>query len=151
MLPRLQREKTPAQKRQALNAAILGRLVEFVGDNELGARGVDELRSIMKFAEAKASVREIEIDPSLARGLVLLHRRDHGDQCQGSSGQSGWWWTLRQSGGHVSRATSVPACGFSLGLERIIVVMTEREMFPPQLGEFACGCDGQHLERRVGR
>jgi len=27
----------------------------------------------------------------------------------------------------------VPACGFSLGLERIIVVMTEREMFPPTL------------------
>jgi histidyl-tRNA synthetase len=25
----------------------------------------------------------------------------------------------------------VPACGFSLGLERIIVVMTERGMFPP--------------------
>ena len=24
----------------------------------------------------------------------------------------------------------VPACGFSLGLERIIVVMTERDMFP---------------------
>src|SRR5262245_62386087 len=24
----------------------------------------------------------------------------------------------------------VPACGFSLGLERIIVVMTERNMFP---------------------
>ena len=24
----------------------------------------------------------------------------------------------------------VPACGFSLGLERVIVVMTEREMFP---------------------
>jgi histidyl-tRNA synthetase len=27
----------------------------------------------------------------------------------------------------------VPACGFSLGLERIIVVMTEREMFPAEL------------------
>jgi histidyl-tRNA synthetase len=27
----------------------------------------------------------------------------------------------------------VPACGFSLGLERIIVVMTEREMFPTAL------------------
>ncbi|HEX8847787.1 MAG TPA: His/Gly/Thr/Pro-type tRNA ligase C-terminal domain-containing protein, partial [Pyrinomonadaceae bacterium] len=27
----------------------------------------------------------------------------------------------------------VPACGFSLGLERIIVVMTEREMFPQAL------------------
>jgi histidyl-tRNA synthetase len=28
---------------------------------------------------------------------------------------------------------NVPACGFSLGLERIIVVMAEREMFPPRL------------------
>ena len=28
---------------------------------------------------------------------------------------------------------SVPACGFSLGLERIIVVMTERQMFPATL------------------
>jgi histidyl-tRNA synthetase len=27
----------------------------------------------------------------------------------------------------------VPACGFSLGLERIIVVMTERDMFPVAL------------------
>jgi histidyl-tRNA synthetase len=27
----------------------------------------------------------------------------------------------------------VPACGFSLGLERIIVVMSEREMFPQEL------------------
>jgi histidyl-tRNA synthetase len=28
----------------------------------------------------------------------------------------------------------VPACGFSLGLERILVVMSEREMFPVQVG-----------------
>ncbi|HEX8738264.1 MAG TPA: His/Gly/Thr/Pro-type tRNA ligase C-terminal domain-containing protein, partial [Pyrinomonadaceae bacterium] len=27
----------------------------------------------------------------------------------------------------------IPACGFSLGLERIIVVMTERNMFPADL------------------
>jgi histidyl-tRNA synthetase len=25
----------------------------------------------------------------------------------------------------------IPACGFSLGLERILVVMSERDMFPP--------------------
>ena len=31
----------------------------------------------------------------------------------------------------------VPACGFSLGLERILVVMTEREMFPVQVGSSA--------------
>jgi histidyl-tRNA synthetase len=27
----------------------------------------------------------------------------------------------------------VPACGFSLGLERILVVMSERKMFPPEI------------------
>ncbi len=31
----------------------------------------------------------------------------------------------------------VPACGFSLGLERIIVVMTERNMFPEQIARGA--------------
>jgi histidyl-tRNA synthetase len=29
--------------------------------------------------------------------------------------------------------TDVPACGFSLGLERILVVMQERGMFPPHV------------------
>jgi histidyl-tRNA synthetase len=29
----------------------------------------------------------------------------------------------------------IPACGFSLGLERILVVMTERGMFPPGMQE----------------
>ena len=33
--------------------------------------------------------------------------------------------------------TEVPACGFSLGLERILVVMQERGMFPPEV-EQAC-------------
>ena len=28
---------------------------------------------------------------------------------------------------------NIPACGFSLGLERILVVMAERKMFPPTL------------------
>jgi histidyl-tRNA synthetase len=27
----------------------------------------------------------------------------------------------------------IPACGFSLGLERILVVMNEKDMFPPRL------------------
>jgi histidyl-tRNA synthetase len=29
----------------------------------------------------------------------------------------------------------IPACGFSLGLERILVVMDERQMFPPEIAE----------------
>ena len=121
-----------AKKRSALNAAILGRLVEFVGDNELGARGVDELHSIIEFAEAEGIGARIEIDPSLARGLsyytgaiMEINVKD----LPGSLGGGGRYDNLvGMFLGH-----DVPACGFSLGLERIIVVMTERGMFPPQL------------------
>ena len=120
------------QKQQALNAAIVGRLIEFIGDNELGARGVDELRSIMKFAEAEGIGERVEIDPSLARGLsyytgaiMEINVKD----LPGSLGGGGRYDNLVG----MFSGTAVPACGFSLGLERIIVVMTEREMFPPQL------------------
>ncbi|NMU46940.1 histidine--tRNA ligase, partial [Vibrio parahaemolyticus] len=34
----------------------------------------------------------------------------------------------------------IPACGFSLGLERILVVMDERKMFPPEI-ELAAPAD----------
>jgi histidyl-tRNA synthetase len=122
----------PAQKRRALNAAILGRLVEFVGDNELGARGVDELHAIVKFAEAEGIAARIEIDPSLARGLsyytgaiMEIKVRD----LPGSLGGGGRYDNLVG----MFLGDNVPACGFSLGLERIIVVMTERVMFPEAL------------------
>jgi histidyl-tRNA synthetase len=120
------------QKRAALNSAILGRLVEFLQGNELGARGVDELRSIVKFAEASGIASKIEIDPSLARGLsyytgaiMEINVKD----LPGSLGGGGRYDNLVAT----FLSDSVPACGFSLGLERIIVVMTERQMFPPQL------------------
>jgi histidyl-tRNA synthetase len=119
----------PTQKRKALNAAILGRLVEFVGDNEPGARGVDELSAIMKFADAEGIATRIEVDPTLARGLsyytgaiMEINVKD----LPGSLGGGGRYDNLVG----MFLGEDVPACGFSLGLERIIVVMTEREMFP---------------------
>src|SRR6266542_21368 len=118
-----------AQKRKALNAAILGRLVEFIGDNELGARGVDELSAIMKCAEGEGIGVRIEIDPTLARGLsyytgaiMEINVKD----LPGSLGGGGRYDNLVG----MFLGEDVPACGFSLGLERIIVVMSEREMFP---------------------
>ena len=122
----------PGQKRKALNSAILGRLVEFVGDNALGARGVDELRLIMEFAEAEGVGARIEIDPSLARGLsyytgaiMEINVKD----LPGSLGGGGRYDNLVG----MFLGSDVPACGFSLGLERIIVVMSERKMFPEGL------------------
>ena len=120
------------RKTDSLNAAVLGRLVEFVRDNEPAARGIDDLRSIMKFAGASGIAHRIKIDPSLARGLsyytgaiMEINVKD----LAGSLGGGGRYDNLVG----MFLGDEVPACGFSLGLERIIVVMTEREMFPPQL------------------
>jgi histidyl-tRNA synthetase len=115
-----------------LNAATLGRLVEFVGDHEAGARGVDELRSIISFAAASGASERIKIDPSLARGLSYYTgtiMEINVPDLAGSLGGGGRYDNLVG----MFSGQDVPACGFSLGLERIVVVMTEREMFPPAL------------------
>ena len=120
------------QPQQALNRAILGRIVEFVGDNELGSRGVAELQSILDFAEATPAAGRVKIDPSLARGLsyytgaiMEINVKD----LAGSLGGGGRYDNLVG----MFLGQDVPACGFSLGLERILVVMSEKEMFPPQV------------------
>jgi histidyl-tRNA synthetase len=116
----------------ALNAALLGRLVEFVGDHEAGARGIDELRSLIKYAEASGIAQRIRIDPSLARGLSYYTgtiMEINVPDLAGSLGGGGRYDNLVG----MFLGQDVPACGFSLGLERIIVVMTERGMFPESL------------------
>ena len=117
---------------EALNSATLGRLVEFVGDHETGARGIDELRSVIDFAVASNAGARIKIDPSLARGLSYYTgaiMEINVPDLAGSLGGGGRYDNLVG----MFSGQDVPACGFSLGLERIIVVMTEREMFPPAL------------------
>lgn len=119
------------QKQEALNSATVGRLVEFVR-HDSGAQGIEELRLILKYANAFGVASKIKIDPSLARGLsyytgaiIEINVRD----LAGSLGGGGRYDNLVG----MFLGKDVPACGFSLGLERIIVVMTEREMFPAAL------------------
>ena len=117
---------------QAFNKAVLGRIVEFVNDNELGAKGVDELQSIVDFAGAMGISNRLKIDPSLARGLsyytgaiMEINVKD----LAGSLGGGGRYDNLVG----MFLGQDIPACGFSLGLERILVVMDEREMFPARV------------------
>src|SRR6185503_3734940 len=118
---------------EAFNKAVLGRIVEFVKDNEQGAKGVDELQSIMEFADAMGIAKRIKIDPSLARGLsyytgaiMEINVKD----LAGSLGGGGRYDNLVG----MFLGQEVPACGLSLGMERILVVMNERNMFPEWLG-----------------
>src|SRR6266576_3133936 len=118
--------------RAAYNADVVGRLVEFVGPHEAGAKGVDELREILQFAKPSGVAQRIKLDPTLARGLayytgaiIEINVAD----LAGSLGGGGRYDNI--VGMFLGR--DIPACGFSLGLERIIVVMSEREMFPKEL------------------
>src|SRR3989475_2456019 len=118
--------------RAAYNADVLGRLVEFIGSHELGAGGVDDLRQILKFTSGSAGRPQIKLDPTLARGLayytgaiIEINVAD----LAGSLGGGGRYDNLVG----MFLGKDVPACGFSLGLERIIVVMSEREMFQAAL------------------
>jgi histidyl-tRNA synthetase len=98
----------------------------------MGAAGIDELRQILQFTKASGVEERIKLDPTLARGLayytgaiIEINVRD----LPGSLGGGGRYDSLVG----MFSGEDVPACGFSLGLERIIVVMTEREMFPPRV------------------
>ena len=124
--------KEAGDGRAAYNADVLGRLVEFIGSHELGAGGVDDLRQILKFTSGSAVRPQIKLDPTLARGLayytgaiIEINVAD----LAGSLGGGGRYDNLVG----MFLGKDIPACGFSLGLERIIVVMSEREMFPKEL------------------
>jgi len=118
---------------QAFNKAVLGRIVEFVKDNELGAKGVAELQSILDYAETMGISNRLKIDPTLARGLsyytgaiMEINVKD----LPGSLAGGGRYDNLVG----MFLGQDIPACGFSLGLERILVVMSERNMFPASVG-----------------
>ena len=112
-------------EQQPLNAAILGRLLEFVGDHEAGARGVDELRQIIEFANASGAGTKIKIDPSLARGLSYYTgaiMEINVPDLAGSLGGGGRYDNL-----WAFFPVKCPRACFSLALDAISSWMTERE------------------------
>ncbi|HEX3085926.1 MAG TPA: His/Gly/Thr/Pro-type tRNA ligase C-terminal domain-containing protein, partial [Pyrinomonadaceae bacterium] len=116
---------------QFLNDHILERIAEV--DHQVDAKqGAKELNEIRNLARA-AGVSEgrLRITANLARGLsyytgAIMEISVNGI---GSLGGGGRYDNLVG----MFLGKDVPACGFSLGLERIIVVMSEREMFPAEL------------------
>ena len=106
------------------------RLREFVRGHDAGAAAVGALDTIIQLSDGTPARGRIRVDPSLARGLSYYTgaiMEVAVPDLAGSLGGGGRYDNL--VGMFLGR--DVPACGFSLGLERIIVVMSERNMFPP--------------------
>ena len=112
----------------AVNNEVLRLTRERIHAHPAGMAGLDNLTEIVRLCGGTSAARHVLLDTSLARGLsyytgAIMEIAVEGI---GSLGGGGRYDNL--VGMFLGR--DVPACGFSLGLERIIVVMTEREMFP---------------------
>lgn len=112
-----------------VNRTIVSNLINIVSNEVL-----TDVGHILTFA----GDCPVQLDPSLARGLsyytgaifeIVLTDGDFA----GSIGGGGRYDGLIGMFGKEQ----IPACGFSLGLERILVVMDERGMFPPEIAESA--------------
>ncbi|QQS42959.1 MAG: histidine--tRNA ligase [Acidobacteriota bacterium] len=110
-------------------AATMDDLEDLVSASMTGAEGAKDLEEICRLA---STYRRIVLDPTLARGLsyytgAIFEIRV--SDLAGSLGGGGRYDGLIGMFGKED----IPACGFSLGLERILFVMEERGMFPADL------------------
>ena len=92
---------------------------------------MDELEEILSLTASTTAAGRVRIDPSLARGLsyytgaiMEIVVPDLAGSLAGGGRYDGLIGMFL--------GEEVPACGISLGLERILVVMGERGMFPAE-------------------
>ena len=100
--------------------------------DEAGIAAFENLEAVFAHALGTSAAAHLGFDPSLARGLSYYTgaiMEIAVPDLAGSLGGGGRYDNLVG----MFLGQSVPACGFSLGLERILVVMGERGMFPPNL------------------
>ncbi|MCA1624395.1 MAG: histidine--tRNA ligase [Acidobacteria bacterium] len=113
----------------SINNASLDYLSGFIRNSN---NGVSEIRNILALVSGTSAAGNIKVDLSLARGLSYYTGaifEINVPDLAGSLGGGGRYDGLIGMFGKEQ----IPACGFSLGLERILVVMDERGMFPAEL------------------
>jgi histidyl-tRNA synthetase len=107
-------------------------LSDLLEESEEGSRGVAELKKVVAFSQGGPAEPHLSVDPYLARGLSYYTGPIFEIEFPGLSGSGGAGGRYDNLIGMFSNQT-IPACGFSLGLERILLIMEERDMFPAQL------------------
>jgi histidyl-tRNA synthetase len=130
------KEKALEGLRRAMDAPELKRLSERTAQaalkglkDALDPPAESDVDEILRLCENTPAAGKVVFDRFLARGLSYYTgaiMEITVPDLAGSLGGGGRYDNL--VGMFLGR--DVPACGFSLGLERVIVVMTERKMFP---------------------
>ncbi len=116
--------------KDADNSRILEKLLTFIGNHEKGAKSVEQISQILGLSKLKS----LRIDASLARGLSYYTGaifEVNVPDLAGSIASGGRYDGLIGMFGKEQ----IPAVGFSLGLERILLIMEERGMFPKELSD----------------
>jgi histidyl-tRNA synthetase len=115
------------------NDSLRGRSIMLENEAESRAlAALENLAAVVNLTAGTSAASRIRVDWSLARGLSYYTgaiMEINVPDLAGSLGGGGRYDNL--VGMFLDQ--SVPACGFSLGLERILVVMGERGMFPPSV------------------
>ncbi len=132
----IEREKSKfansSEHRKFLNETSVNILRNFIDDNNKTDNSILQIESTLNFLSSSKHFSRIEIDPSLARGLSYytgaIFEINVPDLAGSLAGGGRYDGLIGMFG-----KEQIPACGFSLGLERILVVMEERGMFPKEL------------------
>src|SRR6185369_11639466 len=105
---------------------------ELAARSPAGAAASATLDAIVRLSEATAAKGHLTLTPRLARGLSYYTGAIMEITVPDLAGSLGGGGRYDGLIGMFS-GEPIPACGFSLGLERILVVMGERGMFPPDV------------------
>src|SRR5204863_2544711 len=103
-----------------------------VSRSERGTSAAANLAAITTLIESTPAKGHVKFTPRLARGLSYYTGAIMEIAVPDLAGSLGGGGRYDGLVGMFS-GEQVPACGFSLGLERILVVMAERGMFPPSV------------------
>ncbi|MET0387393.1 MAG: histidine--tRNA ligase [Polyangiales bacterium] len=127
-------EESSAAKLVALvtQGADLPSLRRSLVDHAGAQRALDEIERVFDLASVTAAAPHMQFDISLARGLGYYTGCVFEAALPDLAGSVGGGGRYDGLIGMFS-GKDVPACGFSLGLERIMVLLEERKLFPKDI------------------
>lgn len=114
------------------NEQVITRLRDRLKEHEEGLKALADLEWILARADRCPAAGCLRLDPALARGLSYYTGAIFEVEMKGFGISAGGGGRYDDLIGMFS-GRKIPACGFSLGLERIILLMQERDMFPEDM------------------